>query len=43
MDSPICNCTSEFALRALLAFQDDETRQIRIKESLGRRPEQADP
>jgi len=29
--------------RVLLAFQDDETRQIRIAESLDRRPEQADP
>ena len=28
--------------RVLLAFQDDETRQIRITESLDRRPEQAD-
>lgn len=29
--------------RVLLAFQDDETRQLRIEESLQRRPEQADP
>ena len=29
--------------RVLLAFQDEETRQIRIEESLDRRPEQADP
>lgn len=29
--------------RVLLAFQDDETRQLRIDESLQRRPEQADP
>lgn len=29
--------------RVLLAFQDDETRKIRIEESLDRRPEQADP
>lgn len=28
--------------RVLLAFQDDETRQIRIAESLDRRPDQAD-
>ena len=27
----------------LLAFQDDETRKLRIEESLRRRPEQADP
>jgi DNA-binding IclR family transcriptional regulator len=29
--------------RVLLAFQDDETRQLRIEESLQRRPEQAEP
>ena len=29
--------------RVLLAFQDDETRKLRIEESLQRRPEQADP
>ncbi|MDT7839072.1 IclR family transcriptional regulator [Aquabacterium sp. OR-4] len=29
--------------RVLLAFQDDETRRLRIEESLQRRPEQADP
>jgi DNA-binding IclR family transcriptional regulator len=29
--------------RVLLAFQDDETRALRIEESLQRRPEQADP
>lgn len=29
--------------RVLLAFQDEETRQLRIEESLQRRPEQADP
>lgn len=29
--------------RVLLAFQDDETRKLRIEESLRRRPEQADP
>jgi DNA-binding IclR family transcriptional regulator len=29
--------------RVLLAFQDDETRTLRIEESLQRRPEQADP
>jgi DNA-binding IclR family transcriptional regulator len=29
--------------RVLLAFQDDETRQLRIEESLQRRPEQANP
>jgi DNA-binding IclR family transcriptional regulator len=29
--------------RVLLAFQDDETRKLRIEESLLRRPEQADP
>jgi DNA-binding IclR family transcriptional regulator len=29
--------------RVLLAFQDNETRQARIEESLSRRPDQADP
>jgi DNA-binding IclR family transcriptional regulator len=29
--------------RVLLAFQDDETRELRIEESLQRRPDQADP
>lgn len=29
--------------RVLVAFQDDETRQLRIEESIQRRPEQADP
>jgi len=29
--------------RVLLAFQDEETRRLRIEESLQRRPEQADP
>ena len=29
--------------RVLLAFQDEETRKLRIEESLQRRPEQADP
>lgn len=29
--------------RVLLAFQDEETRKLRIEESLRRRPEQADP
>jgi DNA-binding IclR family transcriptional regulator len=29
--------------RVLLAFQDDETRKLRIEESLRRRPDQADP
>jgi DNA-binding IclR family transcriptional regulator len=29
--------------RVLLAFQDDETRKLRIEESIQRRPEQADP
>jgi DNA-binding IclR family transcriptional regulator len=29
--------------RVLLAFQDDETRKLRIEESLQRRPEQAEP
>lgn len=29
--------------RVLVAFQDDETRQLRIAESIQRRPEQADP
>ena len=29
--------------RVLLAFQDEETRELRIEESLQRRPEQADP
>lgn len=29
--------------RVLLAFQDEETRMLRIEESLQRRPEQADP
>ena len=29
--------------RVLLAFQDDETRKLRIEESLQRRPEQANP
>jgi DNA-binding IclR family transcriptional regulator len=29
--------------RVLLAFQDEETRTLRIEESLQRRPEQADP
>lgn len=29
--------------RVLLAFQDDETRKLRIEESLQRRPEQSDP
>ena len=29
--------------RVLLAFQDDQTRQIRIEESLRRRPDHADP
>lgn len=29
--------------RVLLAFQDDETRKLRIEESLQRRPDQADP
>lgn len=29
--------------RVLLAFQDDETRKMRIKEAIARRPEQADP
>jgi DNA-binding IclR family transcriptional regulator len=29
--------------RVLVAFQDDETRKLRIEESLQRRPEQADP
>lgn len=29
--------------RVLLAFQDEETRQVRIAESLDRRPEHADP
>jgi DNA-binding IclR family transcriptional regulator len=29
--------------RVLLAFQDEETRKLRVEESLQRRPEQADP
>lgn len=29
--------------RVLLAFQDEETRRLRVEESLQRRPEQADP
>ena len=29
--------------RVLVAFQDDETRALRIEESLARRPDQADP
>lgn len=29
--------------RVLVSFQDDETRQLRIEESIQRRPEQADP
>jgi DNA-binding IclR family transcriptional regulator len=29
--------------RVLLAFQDDETRKLRIEESVQHRPEQADP
>jgi DNA-binding IclR family transcriptional regulator len=29
--------------RVLVAFQDDETRKLRIEESIQRRPEQADP
>lgn len=29
--------------RVLVAFQDDETRQLRIEESIQRRPDQADP
>ena len=29
--------------RVLLAFQDEETRALRIEESLARRPEQANP